>query len=153
MTKLEIYVEKLSELNKIKQEVIEDVLANIRVEMNIVEPRYVDANKRMAFIKFSDLKSSWSPSDYLGGDKPKKYVDNLRINLEGSRNIIDTLNKVVEHKNITNQFGKYFKKVEDAHVEHIKNLLGDLYVEPNPNKIRRNISTYISKGKGLKTYY
>ena len=72
-------------------------------------------------------------------------MDDVVTQLRGAKDIVDSLNKIVNYKNVTNRRKWYFTKVDDDIVDKIKIILGNDYYAIPKNTKKRNISSHPSK--------
>ena len=142
------YKKAKAKVDKIKQTIIDEIV-EVKENALLGAKPYVDSKgvkcNYIHIIKFSDLKSSWEPNDYLLGGRVKAEMDDVVTQLQGAKDIVDSLNKIVNYKNVSNRRKWYFTKVDDAIVDKIKIILGNDYYAIPKNTKKRNISSYPSK--------
>ena len=127
-----------------KRAIIEDLIALLgeRVIAAVAQPQ-------MSFlhtVNSSRINGGWSVAVLMNGGGEDRDVNNLRLVLEASHDVVKTLSRIVEFGNVSNKYKgdggySFFRKVKPEHLEIIKRYLGDYFIASGTGVEKRNLSS------------
>lgn len=145
---LESYKEAERMIAEAKSEIITKLVGHLPKEKKM-------ESGKLYFAMFSDITDSWCPKDiYRNSISEIKHCNvkqlsdelaSIKINIERSKDLIATLSKMLQFKNVSaegERRNKYFIKLSESTLDMIAEILGDNFA-PKDIRETHNISSDI----------
>lgn len=146
--KLDEYIELQNQLLLQKQELINEILSLLGEEVARPVAKSVSGFSYLKVIKRSQIEDKWGVDNFLNSILDED-LRNLRLVLESSRDIVKSLNSIVNYGNMAKKIETtsrgFFKKVKPEWIEIFKDYLESHY-QADTRTVKRNIAPYKSFG-------